>query len=436
LDRFTLKCRPPVLAALCGVLFVLAAAHGEICANDPVPAATLLLPYFEVDLGQPAGATTLLSINNADAKAVLAHVTLWTDEAVPTLVFDIYLTGYDVQTINLRDLFAGQVPVTASLDRDPGDRVSPKGPLSQDTSFPGCGAFPYGMPALDSGRRDNLRLAHTGRNAPFYGGCLAANYGDALARGYVTVDVVNRWSTLDPTRPGYFTTVAGDRHVLWGSYAFVDPAKNSASGEELVHIESCPKPAVGNGAGRCPFAPTARTFYGRYAAVAGKDQREPLPTTFGTEVVLGGAFSGGTDFIVWRDVGPLPAALHGAHPCSAGPTFGPLTTRSVVAFDEQERAVELCRRDDNTDPPLGIPVTCFPLAAQRVHAGGNNVIADDPTPPFTFGWMYLNLQTEQAVGQAWVSVTLSAGADFGASADAIALDRGCDAVAPGGVLTP
>src|SRR5215813_6409377 len=74
---------------------------------DNVPAATLLVPYFEVDLNNPNGITTLFSINNASATAVLAHVTVWTDQSVPALDFDVYLTGYDVQTINLRDIFVG-----------------------------------------------------------------------------------------------------------------------------------------------------------------------------------------------------------------------------------------------------------------------------------------------------------------------------------------
>ena len=47
--------------------------------------ATLLLPYFEVDLSNPSGTTTLFSINNASASAAVAHVTLWTDESIPTL---------------------------------------------------------------------------------------------------------------------------------------------------------------------------------------------------------------------------------------------------------------------------------------------------------------------------------------------------------------
>ncbi|HEY0781016.1 MAG TPA: hypothetical protein VGE98_01065, partial [Thermoanaerobaculia bacterium] len=68
------------------------------CRVSDQPAATLLLPYFEVDLDAPNGATTIVSINNASPKSELARVVLWTDWGIPTLAFDVYLTGYDVQT--------------------------------------------------------------------------------------------------------------------------------------------------------------------------------------------------------------------------------------------------------------------------------------------------------------------------------------------------
>ena len=36
----------------------------------------------------------------------IAHVTLWTDYSFPVIDFNIYLTGYDVQSINLYDVIA------------------------------------------------------------------------------------------------------------------------------------------------------------------------------------------------------------------------------------------------------------------------------------------------------------------------------------------
>ena len=70
-------------------------AGAVIGTIDNVPAATLLLPYFEVDLGNVNGVNTLLSINNASAAAVLVHVVVYADLSVPTANFNLYLTGYD-----------------------------------------------------------------------------------------------------------------------------------------------------------------------------------------------------------------------------------------------------------------------------------------------------------------------------------------------------
>lgn len=65
-----------ILCALAVCLLALAVpARAEIGTIDAVPAATLLLPYFEVDLTNPNGITTLFSVNNASASAAVAHVT-------------------------------------------------------------------------------------------------------------------------------------------------------------------------------------------------------------------------------------------------------------------------------------------------------------------------------------------------------------------------
>src|ERR1700743_3584845 len=124
---------------LVGLLAAAAPVSAVICTEDAVPAATLLLPYFEVDLNNPNGLTTLFSVNNASSTAVLAHVVVWSDLSVPVLDFNIYLTGYDVQSVNLRDIIvSGNLPQTASDGQDPTDTISPKGSLSQDINFASC----------------------------------------------------------------------------------------------------------------------------------------------------------------------------------------------------------------------------------------------------------------------------------------------------------
>src|SRR5947199_7778574 len=79
--------------------------NNDSCDIGVYPAATLLLPYFEVDTGAPqgTGTTTLFTITNTSRYPQIAHVTIWTDWAFPVLGFNIFLTGYDVQGINLYD---------------------------------------------------------------------------------------------------------------------------------------------------------------------------------------------------------------------------------------------------------------------------------------------------------------------------------------------
>src|ERR1700688_3703073 len=107
---------------MAGVLVAATPPAAGVFTRDAVPAATLLLPYFEVDLNNPNGLTTLFSVNNASATAVLVHVVIWSDLSVPVLDFNVYLTGSHVQTINLRDVIVnGALPQTASACQDPTD---------------------------------------------------------------------------------------------------------------------------------------------------------------------------------------------------------------------------------------------------------------------------------------------------------------------------
>jgi hypothetical protein len=435
--------------ALTSLLALGGSAIAEIGTIDAVPAATLLLPYFEVDLANPNGITTLFSVNNASASAAVAHVTMWTDQSIPTLDFDIYLTGYDVQTINIRDIFNGNLPRTADAGSDPANTISPKGSLSQDINFPGATgpcANPYpATGALSATLIDHIRKSHTGLSSALYGGCSGAAYGDNIARGYITVDSVVSCNLSFPSDAGYFTTLADNRNILWGDFFWINPGQNFATGTTLVHIEACSAPSVGNGAGQCPFSFAAGdyTFYGRYNSVAGQDQREPLATTFASRYINGGAFSGGTDLIVWRDSKTRPVGANGTHSCATNPSWFPLSQTDVVSFDETENPTDLCFQSDNVSPPTGGTATCFPLETQRVHLAGGNVIGADPGPPAPFGWIYLNLNHTLASGdpypgraQNWVITSMSASGLYEVGYDAIALDNATSSVAGGVVLIP
>ncbi|HBL29292.1 MAG TPA: hypothetical protein DD490_20870, partial [Acidobacteria bacterium] len=291
----------------CLALIGLLALGGQAIALpgtvDDVPAATLLLPYFEVDLDNAAGVTTLFSVNNASATAQLAHVTVWSTWSIPVLDFDVYLTGYDVQTFNLRDILVdGILPQTGSgtttAANDPG---SPLGSYSfPDVAFPNCNltsAPPvppvYAVPGISTNFRAHLQAILTGKKSPVDATCAGTNYGDNIARGYITVDDVNSCSLLFPSSTGYFISgglgIADNDNVLWGDYFYVNPTENFAQGETLVHVEA--DATVFN-------TPGEYTFYGRYVTGLASDNREPLATTFATRYLTGGGFTGGTNLVV------------------------------------------------------------------------------------------------------------------------------------------
>ena len=404
----------------------------DVCAVDDVPAATVLLPYFEVNLDDPNGITTLFSINNASDTAVLAHVVVWSDLSVPVLDFNIYLTGYDVQSINLRDILVnGVLPRTASAGQDPADTISPQGDFSQDINFASCaGQLP--PPNLPAQFIAHLQNSLTGQFSSILGGCAGLDFDDRIARGYVTVDTVNNCTLRFPGDPGYF--VAGgqgdatNQNVLWGDYFYVDPGQNFAQGETLVHIEADatnPETSV----------PGEYTFYGRYVAWTAADNREPLTSSFAVRYLNGGAFDAGTDLLVWRDA----KVAQGAFKCGTLPSWFPLGQEQVVIFDEEENPV-LPEVFPVSPQPPGEAIIPFPAEAQRTQVGG-----PDLPVPFDFGWLFLSLRTtvapagdnppeDPAAGQAWVTAASSAEGRFSVGYDAVqtwsacGATRGCQSV--------
>ena len=364
----------------CSVLS--APATAKMCTADAVPAATLLLPYFEVDLSSlpsgPPSVTTLLSINNATPEPVLAHVILWTDWAIPTGSFDVFLTGYDVETINLYDVFAhGEVPITADEQDDPGDLISPHGNPLWDGSFFACDVLlPYANPVFLGIGLDRLQLGHTGQAIPpTYAECMGADHDDNIARGYVTIDSTSECTvTTDITTSGfsgdYFvdggTGIANNKNVLWGDYFYVIEPGHLAVTLPLVHIEADPSFNSFSTA-------TGYTFYGGFFSPPdGRDNREPLGTVWAARF-LNGPLGGGaasTEFIVWRD--PAQGVILPSD-CPGPPAGFPLGQSEIVCFDEQEDGME-----------LSAMVNWYPLATQR---SGSS----DLGMPYLYGWCRLNL---------------------------------------------
>jgi hypothetical protein len=412
------------LAVISCLLAVAVPASAAICSIEVAPAATLLLPYFEVDLNHPNRQTTQFSVNNASAQAILAHVVVWSDLSVAVLDFNIYLTGYDVQTIDLRDLIAGGVlPQTASAGQDPNDTISPKGPKSQDINFASCaGQLP--PPPLPAGFITHLKNSLTGKSSPLFGNlCAGRNLGDNIARGYITVDTVNNCTLRFPSDTGYFESDTTAQNVLWGDYTFLNRGQNIATGGPLVHIEaSTTDPAT--------TTPGRYTFYGRYVGWNATDHREPLATTFGGRYNIGGTFSGNTSFVVWRDSktsqGPFTC------PAAAGrPSWYPLGTEGIDIFDEQEQ-VSVPQTFPLSPQPPGTGIDPFPAEAQRTKINS----ADFPVP-FNTGWIFLDLNTtvagnpnppfDPAAAQAWLIYDMDSNGKVSVGYEGLRLDSACAA---------
>src|SRR5207244_2479908 len=64
---------------------------------------------------------TLFTITNTSRYPQIANVTLWTDWAYPVLAFNIFLTGYDVQGINLYDVIVRGLVVPTGINPLPGE---------------------------------------------------------------------------------------------------------------------------------------------------------------------------------------------------------------------------------------------------------------------------------------------------------------------------
>jgi hypothetical protein len=275
-------------------------------------------------------------------------------------------------------------------------------------------------PAFNSTVRAHLKALLTGKRSSLDNSCAGRNYGDNIARGYITVDDANACSLQFPSTPNYFVSgglgIAGNDNVLWGDYFYLDLAQNFAQGETLVHIKA--DATVLN-------TPGEYTFYGRYIGGSAADNREPLPTSFATRYANGGEFTGSTRLIVWRDAKTRPGVS-----CTSGPNFGSLDEAQVVDFDEEENVGSDCR-------------ACgyFPDETQKVDVGISFPVS------FDFGWLYLNLNHTGPfdsslgpgyvdVAQAWVETIMESEGRFSVGYDAVQLDNANTVANPGGRIIP
>ncbi|HEY4641850.1 MAG TPA: hypothetical protein VII75_10940 [Thermoanaerobaculia bacterium] len=381
------------------------------------PAATLLLPYFEVDINsqQTTAQTTLFTITNVTQIPQIAHVTVWTDLSFPVLDFNIFLTGYDVQGINLYDVIARGFVVNAnsnlstSIDSD----ISPIGDRSLDNDanpnfgpnvVSDCSILPGQLP--QNIIADVRTALTTGRTTGCGSSAVGLTHTNAI--GYVTIDVAATCSVALPIEATYYSSELLFDNTLIGDYQQINPnptTGNYAGGNPLVHIRAIPE---GGPAGVAVLTNLPYTFYDRYTVgqvVRTIDRRQPLPSAWAARFIQGGTGAFNTNFKIWREgvTGPAPVA------CSAyqrnGLTGTEMQVRDIVRFDEHENPT-IASSTVRVSP---VQTTTVVLPETSSTSSSSGIFPPLSASGDVGGWMYLNLNnggsTSYSVTTAGVSQT-------------------------------
>jgi hypothetical protein len=368
-----MKCLPIVLL----LTLPLFAATAD-CDISTQPAATLLLPYFDVDFNAtPETAdTTVFSITNVKPSPQIARVTIWTDLGVPALSFNLFLTGYDVQKIDLYDvLSASRVPATSSTSEEGTLSLSNNAnPNILPSAYSLCTSLPGALPSsVMAGVRDALTSGNTGT-------CVRAGTRHPHAVGYATVDVMATCKPTLPTETKYFT-----EELLFDNVFIGEATRRTggiSTGATVVHLRAIP----GGGPASIPLnTDLPYTFYDRYTPRnlengfnRTADRRQPLPSTFAARFLqLPDLFK--TDMIIWRE------GVNDATSCADAARNAALPVADEIRFDEHENPTGLAS-GIVIGPPLSAPV--YPETSSTPTAAGF-------FPAFPSGdaggWLYLNL---------------------------------------------
>jgi hypothetical protein len=420
----------------------------ESCDISVAPAATLLLPYFEVD-PSGAGENTLVTITNVSDTAIVAHCTVWTNWSFPVLDFNIFLTGYDVASMSLRDvLVSGTLPTTGTTNT-----LSPRGLRSAafntgtgavlanffntagdatavaNSCFGnqgGAGAIPgFLLTAIQSGL--------TGGPYSISGAADCSQVGDISDNmiGYITIDVSAVCSQSLPVDADYFDTEIRFTNQLIGDYIRLNDTDGFAGANPLVHIKAIPgSAAAGTVTTNFAHGLGFQTFYNRYQAALSpdRDRRQPLPALFAGRYIAGGTALD-TDFMIWREgVTDEVETMN----CDA-PGLGP-EDNAAFAY------VELVRFDERENPTTsdtGCKVSPCPGDAglsetQLININNTSIVPGSSGTSDVGGWVYFNLTIPELdplgwlrPSQNWVQVRLTGAGLYAGDFDAAYLGNGC-----------
>ncbi|HEX8255949.1 MAG TPA: hypothetical protein VF846_22605, partial [Thermoanaerobaculia bacterium] len=389
-------------------------------------AATLLLPYFEVAEAR-LGETTLFTVTNVSDVEQIARVTLWTDLSYPVITFDIYLTGYDVQSVNLYDvIMRGRIGGA----RGTGKFVSPAGEHAHHNAHlqtGNCGEVPPDVPESVLAKMQSALIEGT------VAGCKGVGHAHENAVGYATIDLVrNCVAGRGPADPRYWTEDILFNNVLIGDYLQVNRGQNFAQGNPMVHIRAIPdggsiRERKTLPARRMPFK---RTFYSRFQDPSNPtaDGRQPLPTMFAARWINGGTGYFETWLKIWRE------PVTGTTARCADYANNSYSVYESVSFDDDENGegipgpeiIVCCVFGDEVELP----------STSLIEAGDEDVLPQNTFDDSVSGWIYFNLdsanytQNDAPPRQGWIALDMRAEARYSVSFDAAYLGNGCSPSLP------
>lgn len=454
--------------------------NDDSCDIGVTPAATLLLPYFEVETATRA-TDTFFTIVNTGYLPQIAHVVVWTDWSYPVLDFNVFLTGFDVQPISMYDIIVNGIiaPIpnsttfggtsSSATATSGGVVLSPVGLFSgTNTSNPNvsiaqCGTLPGKIP--EQVRKPVQDILVTGASAgicTLAGSPASAHPTSTSAVGYVTIDVAAVCSQNMPDSPAYVRSEILFDNVLTGDYEILNKAagSNYAGGNPLVHIRAIPEGGPANTPLTGFQTNLPYTFYQRYEdaitfppPLQNYDRRQPLPAVFAARWIQGGANAFNTSYRIWREGVTGPSTTCNGTGNSADLNSA-LPVTAIVRFDEHENPAVA------TSIPVSFPLptspgATFPESSTTSTSSGNFPQFPSGSPAGDVGgWMYMNLNSGTVcpvicvantalhptwpnagarASQNWVIVSMNGGTGggssnglFGVDFDATWLGNGCN----------
>ena len=384
--------------------------NNSSCDIGYYPAATLLLPYFEVDINAQVttALSTVVTVVNTSKQPQIARVTVWTDMGYPIFWFPVFLTGYDSQSFSLYEvLVRGRLPMTSST-RVPGraSASNSANPYTLQNTLCDSISGSIAQPVLQ-----RIQSALTTGMLDSSGCPVGTAHKNAI--GYLTIDVVNSCSDASPLDAKYWNEVLLYDNVLTGDYIRMNPnpfSGNDAGANPLVHIRAVPESGP---AGATTATPFPYTVYDRYAHR--NDRRQPLPSLFSVRYIDGGPTSFHTNLTIWRE--GVATASKDACDFAANARLA-LPHANIVRFDEHENATASAG-DASTAATLLLPINA-PILPPASAAGDHG------------GWFWLSLDNGamKRPSQNWVIVQMNAEGRYGVDFDATFLANGCTVSPP------